>query len=81
MTLDEWTAQAAGHLGIESPDGKEQRLVLDVAREVAHNVLRPAAPVSTFLLGYAVGRGMPLDAAAQALISLARSTAPSGEEE
>ena len=31
----------------------DEALVLDVAREAAHRVQRPAAPISTFLLGYA----------------------------
>jgi hypothetical protein len=53
-------------------DGDAQRVVLDVAREVAHNVLRPAAPVTTFLLGVAVGRGMSLDEAAAATVELSR---------
>ena len=34
----------------------DNRLVLDVAREAAHLVERPAAPVSTFLLGYAAAQ-------------------------
>lgn len=34
----------------------DNRLVLDVAREAAHLVERPAAPISTFLLGYAAAR-------------------------
>jgi hypothetical protein len=29
-----------------------------VARDVAHNVERPAAPVTTYLVGVAVGGGM-----------------------
>lgn len=40
-------------------------LVLDVAKDAAHGVQRPAAPVTTYLVGYAVARGMaPADAAA-----------------
>jgi hypothetical protein len=31
-------------------------LVLDVARDVAHGVARTAAPLTTYLLGLAVGR-------------------------
>jgi len=31
-------------------------LVLDLARDAAHSVARPAAPVTTFLLGLAAGR-------------------------
>jgi hypothetical protein len=34
----------------------DNRLVLDVAREAAHLVERPAAPISTFLLGYAAAQ-------------------------
>jgi hypothetical protein len=32
-------------------------LVLDLARDAAHGVARPAAPLTTFLLGLALGRG------------------------
>ena len=32
-------------------------VVLDLARDVAHQVLRPGAPVTAYLLGLAVGRG------------------------
>ena len=31
----------------------DEGLVLEVAREAAHRVERPAAPITTFLLGYA----------------------------
>lgn len=34
----------------------DEALILDLAREAAHNVERPAAPISTFLLGYAAAR-------------------------
>ncbi len=33
----------------------DEALVLDLARAVAHSVERPAAPVTTFLVGYAAG--------------------------
>jgi hypothetical protein len=49
----------------------EQGLVLDLAREVAHGVLRPAAPVTAYLLGVAVGRGADPAAAAAELTRLA----------
>jgi len=32
------------------------RLVLDLARDVAHGVARPAAPLTAYLLGVAAGR-------------------------
>ncbi len=46
-------------------------VVLDVAKDVAHNVQRPAAPVTTYLLGLAVGSGMPLHEAADKIRDLA----------
>ncbi|PRI10685.1 DUF6457 domain-containing protein [Leucobacter massiliensis] len=55
QALDAWLAAAAETLQLDAaevPIGT----VLDVARDVAHDVARPAAPLSTFLLGLAVGR-------------------------
>ena len=42
-----------------TPD--QQTLVLDLAREAAHGVARPAAPLTTFLAGYALGSGTGLE--------------------
>lgn len=53
--LDEWVAAVAKQLGIEPQ--VDIRMLLDVAREAAHNVDRPAAPLTTFLIGYAVAQG------------------------
>ncbi|MBK0417632.1 hypothetical protein JD276_01095 [Leucobacter sp. CSA1] len=53
--LDAWLAAAAAELGLDAGDVRIGT-VLDVARDVAHGVARPAAPLSTFLLGVAVGR-------------------------
>ena len=49
--------------------------VLDLARDAAHNVDRPAAPLTTFLVGYAAARrgGSPADLAA--CVDLARDLA------
>ena len=61
--LDRWVAAAAAELGLEAADA-QTTVVLDVARDVAHQVLRPGAPVTAYLLGLAVGRGAdPVDAA------------------
>lgn len=54
--LDDWVAEAADLLGIDPAD-VPVATVLDLARRVAHGVARPAAPVTTFLLGLAVGAG------------------------
>ena len=61
--LEAWIAVAAPEVGV-SPAEIPAGLLLDMARDVAHNVLRPGAPVTAYLLGLAVGRGAdPADAA------------------
>ncbi|HEY8620739.1 MAG TPA: DUF6457 domain-containing protein, partial [Dermatophilaceae bacterium] len=45
--------------------------ILDVAREAAHKVERPAAPVTTFLLGMVVAGGMDVNEAATKIQVLA----------
>ena len=40
------------------------RTLLGLARDAAHEMERPAAPLTTFLVGVAVGLGATLDAAA-----------------
>jgi len=46
-------------------------VILDVARVAAHSVGRPAAPVTTFLLGRAVAGGMDVNEAATKIQNLA----------
>ena len=53
--LDEWLAALAARLGLDA-DLVPTGLLLDVARDVAHNVARPAAPLSLFLVGLAAAR-------------------------
>jgi Domain of unknown function (DUF6457) len=63
--LDRWIGQVRDALDLSAMHPDEQKVVLDLARDVAHGVLRPAAPVSAYLLGLAVGRGAdPAQAAA-----------------
>jgi len=63
--LDAWVAAAAAELGLTAGEVQTQQ-VLDVARDVAHQVLRPGAPVTAYLMGLAVGRGAdPADVAAR----------------
>ena len=52
--LDDWTTALARELGVELP--VDVPALLDVARDAAHNVARPAAPVTTFLVGYAAAQ-------------------------
>lgn len=54
-TLDRWVAALSAELSVELEDLDVQAL-LDVARDAAHSVVRPAAPLSTFLVGYAAGK-------------------------
>ncbi|MFC7547096.1 DUF6457 domain-containing protein [Plantactinospora sp. GCM10030261] len=68
--MDDWVASATAELGIE-PDRVPVPMVLDLARDVAHQVLRPAAPVTAYLLGLAVGAGADPTEAARRLTDLA----------
>ncbi len=67
--LDEWTEAVRAALDVGAVDS---RLVLDMAREVAHGVTRPAAPLTAYLLGVAVGRGADPHAAAETIATLIR---------
>ena len=71
-TLEEWTSQACAQLDLD-PAALDMKTVLDLARDVAHGVARPAAPLTAYLLGVAVGRGRPLTEAAARLRELAES--------
>jgi hypothetical protein len=46
--------------------------VLNLARVAAHTVDRPAAPLTTYLLGVAVGQGKLLEETAAKIQQLAR---------
>ncbi|MFW6692519.1 DUF6457 domain-containing protein [Streptomyces sp. MAR4 CNX-425] len=52
--LDEWLAAVKEELGLDTE--VDTRVLLDLARDAAHGVARPAAPLTTFLVGYAAGR-------------------------
>ena len=51
MNLHDWIDELCDVLDVEVD--VDEALVLDLARDAAHNVERPAAPITTFLLGYA----------------------------
>lgn len=53
--LDAW-AEALRELFGLSPDDIPVSLILDLARDVAVGVARPAAPLSAFVAGLAAGR-------------------------
>jgi molybdopterin-guanine dinucleotide biosynthesis protein A len=52
--LDEWISAVKDELGIELD--VDTGMLLDLARDAAHGVARPAAPLTTFLVGYAAAR-------------------------
>lgn len=68
-TMEEWTDAVCRELGIEDvvDRAKVTTLVLDLARDVAHGVARPAAPLTAFLVGLAAGRSDDPAAAAPGL--------------
>jgi hypothetical protein len=74
-TLDDWIADAASALGLpaESLPHDLRDALLDATREVAHGVARVAGPLTTYLVGLAVGAGMPPSTAVEHVTDLARS--------
>lgn len=54
IVLDEWITAAKDELGIELD--VDTSVLLDLARDAAHGVARPAAPLTTFLVGYAAAK-------------------------
>lgn len=61
ITLEDWAAAVAAELGTDVEFEIDQ--VLDLARIAAHNIKRPAAPLTTFLAGFAAAQagGKPED--------------------
>ncbi|WP_406393773.1 NTP transferase domain-containing protein [Streptomyces sp. NBC_00887] len=71
--LDEWINAVKDELGIELD--VDTGVLLDLARDAAHGVARPAAPLTTFLVGYAAAKassGASPEAAAEAVAEAAR---------
>ena len=53
VNLHDWIDELCDVLDIETE--VDEALVLDLARSAAHNVTKVAAPITTYLLGVAVG--------------------------
>ena len=58
--LDDWLREAAAALKVSPTDAAvlsedAVTILLDLARDAAHGVARPAAPLATFVLGLAAG--------------------------
>ncbi|MBP2703625.1 hypothetical protein JOL79_07405 [Microbispora sp. RL4-1S] len=54
--LEEWTALVCRELGVD-PGRVDRDAMLDLTRDVAHGVARPAAPLTAYLVGLAQGAG------------------------
>jgi hypothetical protein len=52
--LAAWVSGLAADLGVEQV--LDVDAVLDLASDAAHGVMRPAAPLTTYLVGVAIGR-------------------------
>ncbi len=76
--LDAWVALLASELGVD-PAAVDVQSVLDLARETAHGVARPAAPLTGFFVGYAVAAGTrdraEFDRVAERVMALAQEWA------
>ncbi len=71
-TLDDWIIDASRALDIpaDSIPADLRNDLLDLTRDVAHGVARVAGPLTTYLVGIAVGRGQAPSAALAAVAAL-----------
>lgn len=68
-TMQAWVTAVARELDVPEPD---VQAVLALTRDVAHAVDRPAAPLTAWLVGAAVARGLEPDAAMERVRTLLR---------
>lgn len=80
-TLDDWLTEAATALGLpaDSITVELRNGLLDLTRDVAHGITRVAGPLTTYLIGAAVGAGMSSDEAVRRLSALAAARQPEDE--
>ncbi|GAA1228139.1 DUF6457 domain-containing protein [Rhodoglobus aureus] len=75
--LSDWAVNLSGDLEIASDEFHAAMNIdgiLDLAGVAAHTILRPAAPVTTFLVGYAAGLAVAAGTAPSAAIRNAEAT-------
>jgi len=78
VTLVEWADLVRAELELnedESLDRGGVDRILDLTRDAAHSVARPAGPLTVYLMGIAVGRGADPEEAAALLSRLALDSA------
>ncbi|MCX4779686.1 NTP transferase domain-containing protein [Streptomyces sp. NBC_01264] len=72
--LEQWITAVKNELGIDV--AVDTKTLLDLARDAAHGVARPAAPLTTFLVGYAAAHAEATGAdPAQAVAEASRKAA------
>ncbi|MFE7275668.1 NTP transferase domain-containing protein [Streptomyces sp. NPDC057623] len=71
--LDEWISAVKDELGLDLD--VDTKLLLDLARDAAHGVARPAAPLTTFLVGYAAARAKGGEGGPEAVAEASRKAA------
>lgn len=78
--MDNWIDELARALGEEPLTAAEAAELLDTARDVAHRVERKFTPLSTFIIGCALGRkltdGAPRTETLGALLRQVQSALP-----
>lgn len=84
MILVDWAELVRKELDLEEAEHlgkKDVDRILDLAKDAAHSVTRPAAPLTTYLLGIAVGQGADPEEAAAALSRLALAQSRDDKDE
>ncbi|MEV7009036.1 DUF6457 domain-containing protein [Streptosporangium sp. NPDC051022] len=79
--LAEWIELVCRELGVD-PATVDRDALLDLTKEVAHGVARPAAPLTAYVLGLAQGAGSAPQDALERVVALAQEwerTAGAGE--
>jgi hypothetical protein len=78
QSTTDWLRRLADELGVGDVglDDAAVTELLDLTREAAHGVERVAGPLTTFLVGVAVGRGADVAAATEAATALLEEPAP-----
>ncbi len=77
--MDSALVQIAAALGVAPLTAQDQRLLLDLARDVAYRTERRYAPLSAFLVGVAVGAGAD-GTGVQEAITRVRTVLPAGQD-
>lgn len=82
MDLTQWLTRLGAELGTDDVQLDEAAVtaLLDLTREAAHGVERVAGPLTTFLVGVAVGRGGEVSAVTEAALALLDDPAPAPDQ-